>query len=118
MRERCNNPLDKRYADYGGRGIQVHPAWDVPTGWPLFRDHVGVKPGGPRLLEPETLRQLSARPERLIELVEGNAAKPQVIIDEVQKLPALLEVVHLLIERKTGQQFILTGSSARTLRRH
>jgi hypothetical protein len=48
MRERCNNPLDKRYADYGGRGIQVHPAWDVPTGWPLFRDHVGVKPGGPR----------------------------------------------------------------------
>ncbi|MFA5263342.1 MAG: DUF4143 domain-containing protein [Opitutaceae bacterium] len=69
------------------------------------------------LLDPETLRQLSARPERLIELVEGNADKPQVIIDEVQKLPALLEVVHLLIERKTGQQFILTGSSARKLRR-
>jgi predicted AAA+ superfamily ATPase len=29
----------------------------------------------------------------------------------------LLEVVHLLIERKTGQQFVLTGSSARKLRR-
>jgi predicted AAA+ superfamily ATPase len=69
------------------------------------------------LLAPETLRLLAARPERLIELVEGNREKPQVIIDEVQKLPALLEVVHLLIERKTGQQFILTGSSARTLRR-
>jgi uncharacterized protein len=32
-------------------------------------------------------------------------------------LPTLLEVVHLLIERKTGAQFILTGSSARKLRR-
>jgi predicted AAA+ superfamily ATPase len=70
------------------------------------------------LLDPEIIRQFSARPERLIELVEGNPAKPQVIVDEVQKLPSLLEVVHLLIERKTGQQFILTGSSARKLRRH
>lgn len=69
------------------------------------------------LLDPETLRLLSARPERLIELVLGNPDKPQVIIDEVQKLPALLEVVHLLIEHKSGQQFILTGSSARKLRR-
>jgi predicted AAA+ superfamily ATPase len=69
------------------------------------------------LLDPETLRLLSARPERLTELVEGNRDKPHIIIDEVQKLPALLEVVHLLIERKTGQQFVLTGSSARKLRR-
>lgn len=69
------------------------------------------------LLDPETLRLLSARPERLTELAEGNRDRPQIIIDEVQKLPALLEVVHLLIERRTGQQFILTGSSARKLRR-
>jgi uncharacterized protein len=69
------------------------------------------------LLDPETLRQFSARPERLLEAVEANPHKRQIIIDEIQKLPALLEVVHLLIERKTGQQFILTGSSARRLRR-
>lgn len=69
------------------------------------------------LLDPETLRSLSSRPERLVELVEGNRDKRQVIIDEIQKLPSLLEVVHLLIERKTDQQFILTGSSARKLRR-
>jgi predicted AAA+ superfamily ATPase len=69
------------------------------------------------LLDPATLRRLAARPESLVELVTGNPDRPQVIIDEVQKLPALLEVVHLLIERKTGQQFILTGSSARKLRR-
>ena len=69
------------------------------------------------LLDPAVLRQLSARPERLAELVAG-ATNKQIVIDEVQKLPELLEVVHLLIERKTGQQFILTGSSARKLRRH
>lgn len=28
MRERCNNPNDKYYPDYGGRGIQVCPEWD------------------------------------------------------------------------------------------
>ena len=69
------------------------------------------------LLDPSVLRQFSARPEQLVELVAANARKAQIVIDEIQKLPALLEVVHLLIERKTGQQFVLTGSSARKLRR-
>ncbi len=87
------------------------------TGKTLWSTHHYPKALRIDLLDPETLRLLSARPERLTELVEGNRDKPQVIIDEVQKLPALLEVVHLLIERKTGQQFILTGSSARKLRR-
>jgi uncharacterized protein len=69
------------------------------------------------LLDPETHRSLAARPERLIELVSANTRSRQIVIDEIQKLPELLEVVHLLIERKGGQQFILTGSSARKLRR-
>lgn len=69
------------------------------------------------LLDPATHRELVARPERLTELVEGNPGRKQVVIDEVQKTPELLEVVHGLIEKKTGQQFILTGSSARKLRR-
>lgn len=69
------------------------------------------------LLEPETLRSLSARPERLRELIGANPDVRQVVIDEVQKLPELLEVVHLLIEEKQEVQFILTGSSARKLRR-
>jgi len=70
------------------------------------------------LLDPAMLRQLSAQPERLAEMVEANPKKKQIFVDEIQKLPELLEVVHLLIERKAGQQFILTGSSARKLRRH
>lgn len=40
-----------------------------------------------------------------------------VVIDEIQKLPKLLDVVHLLIEtHKVSQKFVLTGSSARKLR--
>ena len=58
-----------------------------------------------------------AQPERLRELVDANIQKKHIVIDEIQKLPELLEVVHQLIERKSGQQFILTGSSARKLRR-
>ncbi len=69
------------------------------------------------LLEPETLRHYSARPERLTELIDANSEKRQIVIDEIQKVPELLNVVHLLIERKDGQQFVLTGSSARKLRR-
>lgn len=69
------------------------------------------------LLNPAVLRQYAAVPEYLIELVKANPKAKHIVVDEVQKLPELLEVVHLLIERKTGAQFILTGSSARKLRR-
>jgi predicted AAA+ superfamily ATPase len=69
------------------------------------------------LLDPAIHREYAARPERLKEVVGANPGRPQIVIDEVQKLPELLEVVHLLIEKKAGQQFVLTGSSARKLRR-
>jgi uncharacterized protein len=69
------------------------------------------------LLAPEAQRQYAARPERLRELVAGNANREVVVIDEVQKVPELLDVVHELIERRLGPRFILTGSSARKLRR-
>lgn len=40
-----------------------------------------------------------------------------VFIDEVQRVPSLLNTVQYLIDQKKGYQFILTGSSARKLRR-
>jgi predicted AAA+ superfamily ATPase len=40
-----------------------------------------------------------------------------VVIDEVQKVPALLDMVHSLIEQHAGWRFVLTGSSARKLKR-
>lgn len=69
------------------------------------------------LLDPGTLRELAARPERLRERVAGAKGVETVVLDEVQKLPELLEVVHGLIEDQSGVRFILTGSSARKLRR-
>ena len=49
-------------------------------------------------------------------MVEGSAHKI-VVLDEVQRVPELLNVVHDLIERKKDRRFVLTGSSARKLRR-
>lgn len=68
------------------------------------------------LLNPENVRTYSAYPERLTETILGSNKK-DIIIDEVQKVPELLSVVHDLIEQKKGWRFILTGSSARKLRR-
>lgn len=69
------------------------------------------------LLDAATLRELAARPERLRDMVHGARDCHEVVVDEVQKLPELLEVVHGLIEEKSGKVFVLTGSSARKLRR-
>jgi uncharacterized protein len=69
------------------------------------------------LLEPSLYRQYRARPERLKDLVLANINVNTFIIDEIQKVPELLSVVHQLIEMKQNWQFILTGSSARKLKR-
>lgn len=69
------------------------------------------------LLRPELYRELKARPERLREMVLGQPGTRDVIIDEVQRAPELLHVVHDLLESERGLRFALTGSSARKLRR-
>ena len=69
------------------------------------------------LLQPETFRELAARPERLRELVFGNRDRRDVVIDEVQRAPELLPVVHDLLEQPNAPRFVLTGSSARKWRR-
>lgn len=69
------------------------------------------------LLAPDVERRLSARPERLRELVAGASDPRFVIVDEVQRVPEILTVVHQLIEEKLGARFVLTGSSARKLKR-
>lgn len=69
------------------------------------------------LLLPDIYRSYLARPERLRELIHANTDRKVVIIDEVQKVPELLGVVHSLMEDKRGIQFVLTGSSARKLKK-
>lgn len=63
------------------------------------------------------MRGYQARPELLIEQVHCNPSASIIILDEIQKVPELLDAIHKLIEEKSGQQFILTGSSARKLKR-
>ena len=69
------------------------------------------------LLAPDRYRELSARPERLRQLVEGSPDRDTIVVDEVQRVPELLSVVHGLLEEPGRRRFVLTCSSARKLRR-
>lgn len=68
------------------------------------------------LLDPELFRDLNKSPLLLKELVLNEKEHP-IIIDEIQKLPELLDVVQSLIEMNKSYRFILTGSSARKLKK-
>jgi len=70
------------------------------------------------LLNKEERLKFLARPERLREIVLGNLDHGTFVIDEIQKVPALLDVVHSLMEspQTSAKQFVLTGSSARKLK--
>ena len=61
--------------------------------------------------------QLGGNPDELKDLVEAQPDGKTIIIDEIQKIPELLPIVHLLIEKKRNWKFILTGSSARKLKK-
>lgn len=71
-------------------------------------------------LKTDVFLRLSKQPyllrEELLGIPEHEALKGPVILDEVQKVPSVLDEVHWLIENK-GWSFILCGSSARKLRR-
>lgn len=67
------------------------------------------------LLRPESYRRYLREPQLLIEEQRRHGAR-FIVIDEIQKVPALLDAVHWLIERR-GVQFALCGSSARKVRR-
>ena len=66
------------------------------------------------LLKTDTLAEYVSRPALLRERYLNH--KGFIVIDEVQKVPQLLDEVHWLIENKNAS-FLLTGSSARKLRR-
>ena len=69
------------------------------------------------LLDREIERMLLAWPERLLEFITPLKRGEVCIIDEIQRVPGLIPVIHSIIEKQCGLQFILTGSSARKLRR-
>jgi len=98
-------PIDKSFFLFGPRGTGK-TTW-VKTTFPkgLYLD----------LLEAELFNDLLANPQKL-ESIIPQGFNDWIIIDEVQRVPALLNEVHRLIE-KEKHKFVLTGSSARKLRR-
>ncbi|MBI4676665.1 MAG: ATP-binding protein [Elusimicrobia bacterium] len=66
------------------------------------------------LLDSDVYDRLARRPRQLCE--EIPPGEDCAVIDEIQKIPRLLDEVHRLIEER-GIRFLLTGSSARKLRR-
>ena len=69
------------------------------------------------LLSAAEFRRYSADPDRLEELIHGNPDASDVVIDEIQRIPELLNVVHRLLETPgLAKRFVLTGSSARKLK--
>src|SRR5208283_2361543 len=98
-------PKDKSFFLFGPRGTGK-TTW-VKTAFPnaIFID----------LLESEIYNDLLPNPQRLERFIPKEH-KDWIIIDEVQRIPELLNEVHRLIE-KNHYRFVLTGSSARKLRR-
>jgi predicted AAA+ superfamily ATPase len=78
----------------------------LPVGTPVYD-----------LLDHRVLLDLSSDPSRIRQEAEArNLRDALIVVDEIQKLPVLLDEVQLLIETR-GLRFLLTASSARKLRR-
>lgn len=78
-----------------------------------------LPPGTPvyNLLDQRVFLDLNTDPTRIRQELEARDLRDAlVVVDEIQKLPSLLDEIHLLIETR-GLRFLLTGSSARKLRR-
>ncbi len=97
---------DKSFFLFGPRGTGK-TTWIKTT----FPDAVYID-----LLASDVYNDLLARPGRLEEFIPGGTTPVTMIIDEVQRVPALLYEVHRLIESRSVR-FALTGSSARKLKR-
>lgn len=68
------------------------------------------------LLRNDLYFRLLAAPQELRAMVTAQPRSRWIVLDEVQRIPALLNEVHALIE-DGGHRFALTGSSARKLKR-
>jgi len=68
------------------------------------------------LLESSLFLELSQNPDHLAHMIGERPENSWIVLDEIQKIPELLDEVHRLMETR-GWRFALCGSSARKLRR-
>ena len=68
------------------------------------------------LLLYEKEERFSHNPDELIFILNKNKYQ-RVVIDEIQKVPKLLDIIQKIMRERPGIQFIMTGSSARKLKR-
>lgn len=68
------------------------------------------------LLQNDVFRRFQMNPSQLREIIQASSVQGPIIIDEIQKIPALLDEIHWLIENEKVQ-FILSGSSPRKILR-
>lgn len=104
---RTMHPPEGSYFLFGPRG----------TGKSTWLLHRYPKATRIDLLLGEEERRFSAYPERIREVAAGLTPGSTLILDEIQRVPRLLPEIHALIEEKRNIQYIMTGSSARKLRR-
>ena len=114
IRRICNLPKQNSFFLFGARGTGKTT---------LLQDRYNLLPAPQNdtllidLLDPDQEDLFSRSPNKLKEQIQAEPDRyRRVIIDEVQKVPKLLDVVHGLIERHRSIQFVLTGSSARKLK--
>lgn len=65
---------------------------------------------------PSVRLEIEADPSKIIRQVEADSQNPVVFVDEAQKIPGIFDAAQFLIDKKEAS-FILTGSSARKLKR-
>lgn len=70
------------------------------------------------LLDPELQLSYNKTPNLLRQQIDDlePGGRDKILIDEIQRVPKLLDIVHALMEQRPDLQFILCGSSARKLR--
>ncbi len=105
--ERMFKEPDRSYFLFGPRGTGKSTMVEHRHPGALFID---------LRIPQERLRFLS-NPDLFTGLVSAQPSGQTIVVDEIQKAPELLSLVHLLIEKKRQWKFILTGSSARKLKR-
>lgn len=68
------------------------------------------------LANQNTFLEFTSNPKALETLIDSTNIK-NIFIDEVQRIPSLLNTVQFIIDQKKGHRFYLTGSSARKLKK-